>query len=339
MEIILYVNEAELGPFSLDVVKAMLENGDVDLEDYAWFEGCENYVTVAEIPGIDDAAKPRAEILAFVWPDGAKDWQGPHSLPHIQTLLARRTLAMDDFAAWEGSPEGASVAEIPGLEIPEGLLGDSSSAGSYLEGNGEPAAESKAVAPTATRRVHRSKRGGSRGSQIKASQKTNSPLHVPTGPRGLDVKSKAFRNNLNQDPVHAGRWIRIPAGIVLTLAILFNVYAGIVAPGAAEEFSAKAASAITSENPTQKTNFDTALHTQMHAYGLYAAAGFCLLSTFHVFVCKRNFPVTFSGFVITLVGIWGMVAAFFGTTPFIFSSGLANLMTGILTLAAAKYCH
>ena len=116
MEIILYANDAELGPLPIEVVKAMLENGDVTKDDYAWFEGCENYVTVAEIPGIESLSKPDTEILAFVWPNGAKDWQGPHSLPQIQTLIARRTLEPDDFGMGR-FPRRVTVAEIPGLKF------------------------------------------------------------------------------------------------------------------------------------------------------------------------------------------------------------------------------
>ena len=331
MEIILYVNDAELGPLPIDVVKAMLDNGDVTKDDYAWFEGCDNYVTVGDIPGIDTVTKPDTEVLAFVWPHGSKDWQGPHSLPQIQTLLARRTLAPEDFAAWEGSPEGATVSEIPGLEIPEALLDGGSPE------QEEPQKASHQISPTATPRAVRPKRGGKK--KNKAHHRTNAPMQGPQ--RGLAVKSKAFRDNLYHDPLPDGGWIRITAGIVLILTIAFNVYAGLMAPGMAEDFSAKQAPQVAPGDPLEipDTNFDPVAHTQMHAYGLWVAAGFCLLSTCYVFVAMGNFPVMISGYVIAMVGIWGIVAAFFGTTPFIFTSGLANLMTGILTLSAAKCCY
>ena len=65
--------------------------------------------------------------------------------------------------------------------------------------------------------------------------RTNAPMQGSQ--RGLAVKSKAFRDNLHQDSSPKGGMIRVTAGIVLILTIAFNIYAGIMAPGMADEFS------------------------------------------------------------------------------------------------------
>jgi len=142
MEITLYVNETEQGPYSLEDVQAMLANGDITKEDFAFFEGCADWVPVADIPGIDDVAEeaapeeeawpeeevaeeeapaeaaPQAEEAAeiYVWPDGAEDWAGPHTLSAVQAMLAAGGLTDADYAAgFEGAAEGATVADIPGV--------------------------------------------------------------------------------------------------------------------------------------------------------------------------------------------------------------------------------
>ena len=50
MEIQLVLNGEESGPHSLEEVQTLLANGDATLEDYAWFDGCADWITIAEIP-------------------------------------------------------------------------------------------------------------------------------------------------------------------------------------------------------------------------------------------------------------------------------------------------
>ncbi len=135
MEIQISVNDETSGPYTLEQIQEMLANGDVTPEAYAWFEGCEDWITIAEIPGIDEtgeeevataevesteAIEEEVEIDAekegdlFVWPEGAEDWSGPHTLAKVHEMLAGGEITESDFAAFEGSSEGATVADIPG---------------------------------------------------------------------------------------------------------------------------------------------------------------------------------------------------------------------------------
>ena len=127
MEIQLVLNGEESGPHSLEEVQTLLANGDATLEDYAWFDGCADWITIAEIPGISDSTgeeieaeeseAPSTEENAdiYVWPDGAEDWVGPNTLAVVQEMIANGEAAETDYAAFEGSSEGATVADIPGF--------------------------------------------------------------------------------------------------------------------------------------------------------------------------------------------------------------------------------
>ena len=137
MDITLYVNEAEVGPLSLEQVQAMLANGELTMEDFAFFEGCSDWVSVADIPGINEAPVEEAPVEVeapveevapaeapaaeaqdaniYIWPEGAEDWAGPLTLSQVQEQLASGELAAESFAAFDGSEEGATVADIPGV--------------------------------------------------------------------------------------------------------------------------------------------------------------------------------------------------------------------------------
>jgi len=127
MEIQLVLNGEESGAHSLEDVQALLANGDATLEDYAWFDGCADWITIAEIPGISDSTgeeieaeeseAPSTEENAdiYVWPDGAEDWVGPNTLAVVQEMIANGEASETDYAAFEGSSEGATVADIPGF--------------------------------------------------------------------------------------------------------------------------------------------------------------------------------------------------------------------------------
>ena len=127
MEIQLVLNGEESGPHSLEEVQTLLANGDATLEDYAWFDGCADWITIAEIPSISDSTgeeieaeeseAPSTEENAdiYVWPDGAEDWVGPNTLAVVQEMIANGEAAETDYAAFEGSSEGATVADIPGF--------------------------------------------------------------------------------------------------------------------------------------------------------------------------------------------------------------------------------
>ena len=57
MEIWLKRDGEEYGPYTLEQVKEYVDNGEVTLEDEAWFDGCEDYVTVGDIPNFTSPRK------------------------------------------------------------------------------------------------------------------------------------------------------------------------------------------------------------------------------------------------------------------------------------------
>ena len=129
MEILLTLNGEQTAPHTLEEVQALLASGEATMEDYAWWDGCEDWVTIADIPGISEGGleaeateepaeeEPAGEATAeiYVFPEGAEDWDGPHTLAHIQEMVANEEAAETDFAAYEGSAEGSTVADIPGF--------------------------------------------------------------------------------------------------------------------------------------------------------------------------------------------------------------------------------
>jgi len=52
MEIYLHQDGERVGPFTLENVQGQLEAGQLTVSDAAWFEGCEDWVTVQDVPGI-----------------------------------------------------------------------------------------------------------------------------------------------------------------------------------------------------------------------------------------------------------------------------------------------
>jgi hypothetical protein len=60
MEIWLRQEGEEYGPYTLEEVKGFVDNKETSLEDEAWFDGCENYKLVLDIPGLGFGKKKRA---------------------------------------------------------------------------------------------------------------------------------------------------------------------------------------------------------------------------------------------------------------------------------------
>ena len=52
MEIWLRQNGEDYGPYTLVQIKEYIASGEVSLEDEAWFDGCDDYLPVADIPGL-----------------------------------------------------------------------------------------------------------------------------------------------------------------------------------------------------------------------------------------------------------------------------------------------
>jgi len=57
MEIWIRRDGEEWGPYTLEQVKEYIASGELVLEDEAWFDGCEDYVTVGDIPNFTSPPK------------------------------------------------------------------------------------------------------------------------------------------------------------------------------------------------------------------------------------------------------------------------------------------
>ncbi len=51
-QVFLYQNGEQVGPYQVKDLQNWLQNGQLKITDQAWFEGCPNWVTLAEVPGI-----------------------------------------------------------------------------------------------------------------------------------------------------------------------------------------------------------------------------------------------------------------------------------------------
>ena len=51
-EVYLYQNGQKIGPYAVSALQDWLLTGQVQSTDPAWFQGCPNWVTLAEVPGI-----------------------------------------------------------------------------------------------------------------------------------------------------------------------------------------------------------------------------------------------------------------------------------------------
>ena len=51
-QIYLYQNGQQVGPYEVEALQGWIQSGQLKITDQAWFEGCTNWVTLAEVPGI-----------------------------------------------------------------------------------------------------------------------------------------------------------------------------------------------------------------------------------------------------------------------------------------------
>jgi hypothetical protein len=304
MEITIYVNEEELGPYTLKVVQSMLAKGEVSKEDWAWYEGGDDYVTVAEIPGIDETpASSETHLKIYIWSEDADDWEGEYSVGKIQEMLTAGEVKKSTFIAYEGAVEGATVADLPGIEIPKEKKPEVKKSGKLAPGTQK-----------------------STKSQRQSLQKGKGAVTGKTGKANLS-KNKAQATTAKVIKT-AGPLPRIIPGIMLLLALGLNVFVALNGPEMSLEF-AQIVNPFASEPGS---------HALFHSYGLYAASGFCLLAAVFVFLAKGSIVVSLSGIVLLLIGIWGVVATFMGTTPLFLATGLGNLAVGLLSLITSKLC-
>ena len=51
-QVFLYQNGQQVGPYQVEDLQNWIQTGQLKITDQAWFEGCPNWVTLAEVPGI-----------------------------------------------------------------------------------------------------------------------------------------------------------------------------------------------------------------------------------------------------------------------------------------------
>jgi len=307
MEITLYANDEELGPFPLEVVQDMLGKGEVKTDDWAWYEGCEEYVAVGEIPGIQPSSPAeQTELEVYLWPEDAEDWVGPYSMAQINEQLVAEEIALTTYALFEGAEGDLTVADLPGIQ------------------DQKPAKEKKPVAS-------KSKQGKKEASSRKTVAGKNKSLNKGTAQKGKTGKKVGRSSGTRVTPKKPGPGGRILAGAILIVALCINIFIGMKAPESATDLDKLS---LTS-NPFE-TEPDA--HSKFHSYALFAAAGLCLVTAVFCFLGKGSIFVSILGLTVSGIGVWGIVASFMGTTPLFLATGLCNLSTGLLSLIASKAC-
>ncbi len=63
MSIYLYKNDEQFGPYSLEQVQAFIDTKSFRPTDSAWFEGCEDWTTISQVPGITFSAESLRQHL------------------------------------------------------------------------------------------------------------------------------------------------------------------------------------------------------------------------------------------------------------------------------------
>ncbi|MDE0820677.1 MAG: DUF4339 domain-containing protein [Opitutales bacterium] len=288
MEIQISINDETSGPYTLEQVQEMLANGDITAEAYAWYEGCEDWITIAEIPGIDETGEEEAateeadsteaieeeteieeadstevieeeaeieeadstEVIEeeaegdlFVWPEGAEDWSGPHTITKVSEMLAGGELTESDFAAFEGSSEGATIADIPGLAE---LSTETEEEPSEAEED-EPAEAEEAENQVPVKKLGGIKKGAAKSGFGKSSGfkkgasgfgakkgvgsakkgvGTAKKSAVNVAVKGKGKEASATTEESGEDTKPKGKGLRIATGILLILGLGGNLFVG-----------------------------------------------------------------------------------------------------------------
>jgi hypothetical protein len=124
MEISVNKDGEDLGPFSLEDIQAQLADGSLSLEDYAWFDGCEDWAYVADIPGVqaegtsapDQAGQGGASDGVYL--EHNEEQKGPFPIPQLQGMVNQGVFPMDTPAWMEGWGDWGTIEDVPGIKKP-----------------------------------------------------------------------------------------------------------------------------------------------------------------------------------------------------------------------------
>ena len=115
MEITVNKDGQDLGPFTLDDLQAELASGNLTTEDFAWFEGCDDWVSIADVPGINDES---TEAIDGIYLEKDGEQTGPFPLAQVQGMLNQGELSTEDPAWVDGWADWGTLGDVPNLKKP-----------------------------------------------------------------------------------------------------------------------------------------------------------------------------------------------------------------------------
>ena len=98
MEIMVNKDGQDLGPYTPDDLQVELASGNLTKEDFAWFEGCDDWVSIADVPGINDES---TEASDGIYLDKDGEQTGPFPLAQVQGM-PNHELSTEDPAWVDG---------------------------------------------------------------------------------------------------------------------------------------------------------------------------------------------------------------------------------------------
>ena len=387
MEILLTLNGEQTDPHTLEEVQALLASGEATMEDYAWWDGCEDWVTIADIPGISEGGpeaeateepveeEPAGEATAdiYVFPEGAEDWDGPHTLAHIQEMVANAEATETDFAAYDGSAEGSTVADIPGFADAATAAQEEPAEEELVEEEPAVPAKKMGMKKGGLKKGGLAKRGasgfGAKKSAGGAIKKGAAKSAAKKGAAKSAAKKASAKKDkeaaVEEDAPKTGKGLRVTTGVLLILGTISNLFIGScstflgsmgekgaelandagtaivdsandVDNGSTEDDDNKEEAKKKIKEGTDKLAAKSG-HAKAHGFGLLGAAMFCLLGCIFAFMGKVGIMLLISGIVIALIGVWGIAASFMVGIFFI-GTGVWNLASGVLAVIASKHC-
>lgn len=116
-QIYLSSNGQRTGPHSLQTLQSWLDSKQLDLSSPAWFEGCTNWVTVADVPGvklnqsaniIEPSPSPQPQI--HISRNGQSF--GPYSINQANEFLNAGQLLASDYALVDGQSSWVNLSKL-----------------------------------------------------------------------------------------------------------------------------------------------------------------------------------------------------------------------------------
>ena len=118
MQITVNKDGQDFGPLSLEELQSQVADGTFSLEDYAWYEGCDDWISVADVPGIQEAAQPAEASGGGVFLEQDGQQKGPFPVAQLQGMVNQGVVPLDTPAWVEGWADWATVADVDGIKKP-----------------------------------------------------------------------------------------------------------------------------------------------------------------------------------------------------------------------------